>query len=51
MEQGIILRVRSAGLSGQLRERATNAVSQGREMYSRTKGELMETYTKAKAGE
>ncbi len=50
-EQGIILRDRSAGLSGQLRERATNAVSQGREMYSRTKGELMETYTKAKAGE
>jgi gas vesicle protein len=50
-EQGIILRDRSAGLTGQLRDRATNALSQGREMYARTKGELTETYTKAKAGE
>ena len=50
-EQGITLRDRSAGLTGQLRERATNAMSQGREMYSRTKGELTETYTKAKTGE
>jgi gas vesicle protein len=50
-EQGIILRNRSAGLTGQLRDRATNALSQGREMYARTKGELTETYTKAKAGQ
>jgi gas vesicle protein len=50
-EQGIILRDRSAGLTGQLRDRATNALSQGREMYARTRGELTETYTKAKAGE
>jgi gas vesicle protein len=50
-EQGIILRNRSAGLTGQLRDRATNALSQGREMYTRTKGELTETYTKAKAGQ
>ena len=49
-EQGIILRDRSAGMTGQLRERATNALSQGREMYARTKGELTETYTKAKTG-
>ena len=50
-EQGIILRDRSAGLTDQLRERATNALSQGREMYARTKGELTETYAKAKTGE
>ncbi len=50
-EQGIILRDRSAGLTGQIRDRATNALSQGREMYARTRGELTETYTKAKAGE
>ena len=50
-EQGIILRDRSAGLTGQLREHATNALSQGREMYTRTKGELTESYTKAKTGE
>ncbi len=50
-EQGIILRDRSAGLTGQLRERATNALSQSREMYTRTKDELTETYAKAKSGE
>ena len=50
-EQGIILRNRSAGLTGQLRDRATNALSQGREMYTRTKSELTETYAKAKAGQ
>lgn len=50
-EQGIILRDRSAGLTGQLRERATMAMSQGREMYARTKGELTESYMKAKGGE
>jgi gas vesicle protein len=50
-EQGVILRDRSAGLPGQLRERATNALSQGREMYTRTKGELTDTYMKAKSGE
>jgi gas vesicle protein len=50
-EQGIILRDRSTGLTGEIRARATNALSQGREMYTRTKGELTETYTKAKKGE
>jgi len=50
-EQGIVLRDRSAGVTGQLRDRATNAISQGREMYARTKGELTETYTKAKSGQ
>lgn len=50
-EQGIVLRDRSAGLTGQLRDRATNAFSQGREKYARTKSELTETYAKAKAGQ
>jgi gas vesicle protein len=50
-EQGIVLRDRSAGLTGQLRDRATNAFSQGREKYARTKDELTETYVKAKAGQ
>jgi gas vesicle protein len=50
-EQGIILRDRSSGLTGEIRARATNALSQGREMYARTKDELTEDYTKAKKGE
>ena len=50
-EQGIILRDRSSGLTDDIRARATNALSQGREMYARTKGELTESYTKAKKGE
>ncbi len=50
-EQGIILRDRSSGFTGDIRARATNALSQGREMYARTKGELTETYAKAKKGE
>jgi gas vesicle protein len=50
-EQGINLRDRSAGLTGEIRARATNALSQGRDTYARTKGELSETYAKAKKGE
>ena len=50
-EQGIILRDRSTGFTDDIRARATNALSQGREMYARTKGELTETYAKAKKGE
>ncbi len=49
-EQGIMLRDRSSGFTNEIRARATNAMSQGREMYSRTRGELTETYTNAKAG-
>ena len=49
-EQGIVLRDRSSGLTGEIRARATNALSQGRDMYSRTKDELSDTYTKAKTG-
>jgi gas vesicle protein len=50
-EQGIILRERSSGLTGEIRARATNALSQGRDSYARTRGELTETYAKAKKGE
>ena len=50
-EQGIMLRDRSSGLSGEIRARATNAMAQGRDMYSRTRGELTETYAKAKTGQ
>ena len=49
-EQGIVLRDRSSGLTDEIRARATNALSQGRDMYSRTKDELTDTYTKAKTG-
>ncbi len=50
-EQGIILRDRSSGFTNEIRARATNALSQGRDIYARTKGELTETYAKAKKGE
>ena len=49
-EQGIVLRDRSSGITDEIRARATNALSQGRDMYSRTKDELTDTYTKAKTG-
>ncbi|HJT56640.1 MAG TPA: YtxH domain-containing protein [Ktedonobacteraceae bacterium] len=50
-EQGIMLRDRSAGLGDEIRARATDALSQGMEMYNRTKGELTDRYSKAKSGE
>ena len=50
-EQGIMLRDRSSGLSGEIRDRATNALSQGRDIYARTRDELTDTYTKAKTGQ
>lgn len=50
-EQGIMLRDRSAGLTEQIRSRATDALSQGRDMYTRTKSDLTTSYTKAKSGE
>ena len=53
-EQGVNLteqvRSRANSLSGDLRTRANDAVSQGREVYNRTKGELSERYTQAKSG-
>ena len=50
-EQGIMLRDRSAGLTSEIRARANEALAQGREMYTRTKSELTDTYARAKAGE
>lgn len=50
-EQGIMLRDRSTGLSSELRTRATDALSQGREMYQRTKTELTDAYSRARTGE
>jgi len=47
-EQGIIL---SSGGLQELRSRATDALAQGRELYSRTKDELTAQYSKAKAGQ
>ena len=50
-EQSITLSDRSAGLIDQIRGRATDALSQGREIYGRTKGELTDRYSKAKSGQ
>lgn len=50
-EQGIMLRDRSVGLSGDLRARANEALTQGREIYQRTKDELGSAYSRAKSGE
>lgn len=48
-EQGIMLRDRSAGVTGDLRARANDALAQGREMYQRTKDELGSMYSRAKS--
>ncbi|MFL5664516.1 MAG: YtxH domain-containing protein [Ktedonobacteraceae bacterium] len=45
------LRIRASQLTDDLRVRANEAVSQGREMYVRTKDDLTERYSKAKSGE
>ena len=50
-EQGVTLSDRSAGLINQIRSRATDALSQGREIYGRTKDELTDRYSKAKSGQ
>lgn len=61
-EQGVMLRDRSQSLSGQwlgrasglseqVRNRATDALSQGRDIYQRTKTELADQYNKQRAGE
>lgn len=47
-EQGIMLRDRGAGISEDLRARANEAVTQGREIYQRTKDELGTIYTRTK---
>jgi gas vesicle protein len=50
-EQGITLRDRTGNLGDNLRSRATEALSQGRELYQRTRSELTDTYNKARSGE
>jgi gas vesicle protein len=50
-EQSVMLSDRSAGLIDQIRTRATDALSQGREIYGRTKDELTDRYSKAKSGQ
>jgi gas vesicle protein len=47
-EQSITLR--SGGLT-ELRNRANDALAQGRDLYSRTKDELTTQYSKAKSGQ
>jgi gas vesicle protein len=48
-EQGIPL---GEGIfSDEIRSRANEALAQGRELYSRTKGELSTQYSRAKSGE
>jgi len=47
-EQSITLR--SGGLA-ELRNRANDALAQGRDLYSRTKDELTAQYSKAKTGQ
>jgi hypothetical protein len=49
-EQSATLRDRSSGLTDELRARATEALSQGIEVYNRTKDELTDRYSKAKSG-
>lgn len=50
-EQGIMLRDRSADVGTEIRSRANEALSQGREIYQRTKSELGTMYGRAKSGE
>ena len=47
-EQGV--QIRSGNLNDQIRTRANDALTQGRELYSRTKDELTDRYTRAKSG-
>jgi len=48
-EQGVQLR--SGNLNEQIRSRANEALTQGRELYSRTKGDLTDRYSRAKSGD
>ena len=61
-EQSVMLRDRSSNLGGQLvgrasglteqvRNRATDALSQGRELYERTKTELADQYSKTRSNQ
>ncbi len=55
LEQGGDIRKRTEGtldqLTGQLRERASEALATGRETYGRVKEELSARYNRAKTGE
>jgi len=44
------VKLRSGELSDELRTRAREALDQGREVYTRTKGELTQRYTDARSG-
>ena len=44
------VKLRSGELSDELRTRAREALEQGREVYTRTKGELTQRYTDARSG-
>jgi len=46
-----MLRNRSSSLPGEIRARATDALSQGRELYQRTKTELTDQYSKSRSGQ
>ena len=48
-EQGIMLG--NGALGDDIRTRANEALAQGRELYSRTRGELTSQYNRAKAGD
>lgn len=50
-EQGVTLRDRTGGVGEGLRSRATEALSQGRELYQRTRSELTDTYNRSRSGE
>ena len=50
-EQGITLRDRTGNLGDTLRGRANEALSQGRELYQRTRTELTDTYNKSRSGQ
>jgi gas vesicle protein len=48
-EQGIMLRDRTGSLREELKTRATEAVTVGRELYDRTKDELTQRYNQTKS--
>ena len=50
-QQGVMLRDRSGEVSQGLRSRATDALAQGRELYTRTRGEMADRLTKVRAGQ
>ena len=48
-EQGIMLRNRTSTLGDDLKTRASEALTQGREIYGRTKDELTQRYNQTKS--